>query len=471
MSIGSFLRDMFVPSLPEPVETRSGDSIADLVARLGYGGQRWQPATVRDALSVPSIARAVSLTAGTTGMLSMDAYRNGVKLAPEDRPRIMVRPDPFRKPRHFYRDTGWNMATLGEAWWWVAKWTPDRREPLSVLNINPVEVFVEENPDDARYPIITWRNLTTKRPVPANMKAAEIEDFRHLTFMQLPGELRGVGPLQLCGAAVSVAVASQDFAANFFADGGYASEIIKAAGTLSPTKAYDVDGNPGTDYSEADLLRAAWVSGGNNVPKVIDQGIESVEKHEPDVARVQMLGSRDYSNGDAARMFGMPGSLLDYGNHGSSITYQTLADEFTKWVRAGLLPYFLEEIEQEMSDLLTRSTVGRFNILALERADIKTRYEVYKMGIESGVLTPELAQQQEGITAGDVENAPVPFAAPEAIPTSIAARSAESFRCDGTRILKGIMRPCGKLLAEDGPFVGTCPRCGKTHLKVDAAVA
>jgi phage portal protein BeeE len=463
MGIGSFLRDIFLPgAFPEPTETRSGDSIEDLVARLGYTGNRWQPATVRDALSVPSIARAVSLIAGTTGMLSMDAYRNGVKMAPEDRPRIMVRPDPFRKPRHFFRDTAWNMATLGEAWWWIAKRGADN-EPLSVLSINPVEVLMEEDANDPRYPVITWRNRTTGRGT-ANLIHTDIADFRHLTFMQLPGELRGVGPLQLCGAAVSVAVASQEFAANFFADGGYASEIIKAAGSLDPTKRYaDFDYTPGDTYSEADLLREAWVSGGNNVPKVIDANIESVEKHEPDVSRVQMLGARDYSNGDAARMFGMPGSLLDYGNHGSSITYQTLADEFTKWVRAGLLPYFLEEIEQEMSDLLTRSTVARFNILALERADIKTRYEVYKMGIESGVLTPELAQQQEGIVAGDVENAPVPFATPDVIPTSIAARSAESVRCDGTRILKGIMRPCNKLLAEDGPFIGTCSRCGKGY--------
>jgi phage portal protein BeeE len=273
--------------------------------------------------------------------------------------------------------------------------------------------------------------------------------------------------LQLCGAAVSVAVEAQEFASNFYAEGGYASEIIKAAGTLSPTKRFDADGNPGTDYNEADLFRLAWVSGANNVPKVIDQGVESVEKHEPDISRVTALASRDYSNGEAARMFGMPGSLLDYGSPGSSLTYQNIEGEFTKWVRGGLWPYFLEEIEQEMSDLLTRSTVGRFNVDALERADFKTRFDVYKTAIESGVYTPELAQGKEGIVAGDIENAPVPFAAPEAIPTSIAARSAgDAVRCDGTRILKGIMRPCNKLLAEAGPFIGRCERCGKEHRAV-----
>jgi len=463
MGIAGFLRDMFLPGIPDAkTETRSGDSIGDLVARLGYAPKPWQPVSVRDALGVPSIFRAVALTAGVTGALSMDTYRKGVKMAAEDRPSIVVRPDPLKKPRFFYRGTAWNMATYGDTVWWVSKRSASTGEPLSLLNLNPVEVLMEENEDDPRYPHVTWRNITTKRAT-ANMRHVDPADFRHLTFMQLPGELRGVGPLQLCGAAVSVAVESQDFAANFYADGGYASEIIKAAGILSPSKVFDADGNPGTTHSEADLLRNAWTSGGNNVPKVIDQGIESVEKHEPDVARVNMLAGRDYSNGDAARMFGMPGSLLDYGSPGSSLTYQNIEGEFTKWVRGGLWPYFLEEIEQEMSDLLTRSTVARFNVDALERADFKTRFEVYASAITSGVYTPELAMQKEGIVPGDIENAPVPNATPDTIPTSIAARSAEAVRCDGTRILKGIMRPCNKLLAEAGPFVGRCERCGKEH--------
>ena len=467
MSVAGFLRNMF-PSLPQKIETRSGDSIEDLIARLGLGRgtQAWTPPSVRDALGFPAIFRAVSLISGVTGALSMDAYRNGNKLDPADRPRIMVRPDPFRKPRSFFRGTAWNMATYGDTVWWVGKRGSDD-EALSLLNLNPVEVLIEENPNDPRYPWVTWRNLTTKRPVPANMKAASNDDFRHLTFMQLPGELRGVGPLQLCSAAVSVAVESQDFAANFYGDGGYPSTVIKAAGTLGSDNVTGTDG-----LTEADVLRNAWIARPNNVPKVIDQGIESVTQHEPDVARVQMLQARDYGNGEAARMFGMPGSLLDYGSPGSSLTYQNIEGEFTKWVRGGLWPYFLEEIEQEMSDLLTRSTVARFNIDALERADLKTRFEVYKIGIDSGVMTPELAQQKEGILPGDVENAPIPFAAPQAIPTSIAARSADApvpVRCDGMRTLKGIIRPCNKLLAEAGPFVGTCSRCGKEHLKVDAA--
>ena len=463
MSVTSFLREMLRLDEPAP-QTRSGDSIDDLLARLRPRGP-WAVQGINDALSVPSIFRAVSLIATTTGALSMNCYRNGLLMAPEDRPRVVERPNPLTKPRTFFRDTAWNMATRGEAWWWIAKRDSDG-QALSLVNLNPVEVFTQDNPNDPRFPDVTWRSYTTIRPTPANMRGAAIDDFRHLTFVQQSDSWRGIGPLQLCGAAISVAVESQDFAANFYAEGGYPSTVIKAAGMLSPTL------DPTSGLSEADELRAQWVDRPNNVPKVVDAGIDSITQHEPDVSRVQMLAARDYQNGEAGRMFGIPGSLLDYQTPGSSLTYQNLEGEFTKWVRGGLWPYFLEEIEQEMSDLLTRSTVARFNIDALERPDMKTRYEVYDLGIKSGVLTPEMAQEREGILPGDVENAPIPFAQPAAIPSAVSfeTRSATPVRCDGLRTLKGIIRPCGKLLAEAGPFVGTCTRCGKVHEAVLTAV-
>jgi len=460
VSILSALQSFFTldgsQAQPSPVQSRSGDSIEDLVARLGYYPRPWMAQGVTAALGVPSILRAVSLISTTVGALSMNAYRNGVLLPPDERPMVMVRPDPFKKPRTFYRDTAWNLATRGEAWWWVAKRDSDGKAS-SLINMDPVEVMVEANPNDAGRPWVTWRGMTTQRPTPSNMRAVAFEDFRHLTFVQPSQSLRGQGPLQLCGAAVSVAVEAQDFAANMYADGGYPSTIIKAAGILSPTL------DPVTGLSEADTLREQWVNRPNNMPRVIDQEIESVEDHAPNPVSSQLLQARDYQTGEAARMFGIPGSLLDYSTPGSSLTYQNLEGEFTKWVRGGLWPYYLEEIEQEMSDLLTRSTVARFNIDALERADLKTRFDVYKVGIEAGVLTSDEARAKEGIIAGDVELAPIPFAGPTAVPDTLPVARSEPVRCDGRAVIKGILRPCNKLLAELGPFNGRCARCGKVY--------
>jgi len=446
----------------ERVQTRAIDSFVDspglteqLLAVQGLNNRPWRAASIREALGVPSNFRSVALIANTTGSLAMEAYRNGTLLDPTDTPRLIQRPDPFRIPRDFYRDTAFDQATRGEYWWWIAARDIDD-SPLSVIRIAPWEIKVEQTGDRLR-PRIFWGTREMK-----------LRDLRHGTFLPDPNSLtgpwqRGVGPLQLCGAAISVQVESDQWAANFFGeDGGYPSLVIKAASELTE----DEDGN-----SEADTLRDQFMSKPHNTPRVIDQGIESIEEFGTNVAGSQMLDAREANKGTSANLFGVPGALLEYGRPGSSLTYQTVTEVFTTFVRATLAPDYLESIEQNMSDLLTRSTVARFNVKGFLRADVKTRWEVYQIastviGVDEAAT---LARQQEGLEAGDIEYAPVPFSAPQAIPTELpVTRSAEAVRCDGTRILRGILQPCRKLLAEAGPFIGRCPRCGKAYASVVA---
>lgn len=398
------------------VEAEPG-SIIDFVSRYTVSSNTaaWRLASVKEALAVPAIFGIVSTIANTIGTLTLDAYRNGVRMAPDDRPRLIVRPDPFRRPGSFWRDSAWNLASRGEAWWWVAKRDFDG-SALSVLNVAPHEVTVEENTEDLRYPIIRWRGKRMRND-------DERQDMRQITYAREPGDLRGKGPLQMCGAAVSVAVEAQEWAANFYAEGGKGGTIVKSARELGMTpEGWDPDE---ADH-EADILRRQWVARGNNLVRVIDPAIESVEEHEPNEAGAQMLGSRDFQIGEVARMFSYPMSLIGYAVNGSSITYANLGDRFDELTRLCLIPHYLEKFEQEMSDLLTRSTTCEFNVERLRRADIKTRYEVHGLAIDKGIYDAEFAQRLEGITAGDIETAPVPFAPPQAIPTSLpVTRSAE----------------------------------------------
>jgi hypothetical protein len=179
-----------------------------------------------------------------------------------------------------------------------------------------------------------------------------------------------------------------------------------------------------------------------------------------------MLDSREQNKGTSAVMWGIPGDLLEYGRPGSSLTYTNVPELFRRFVKAPLIPDYLEPIEQHMSDLLTRSTVARFNVKGFDRADPKTRWEVYE--IMSKVVGAEeaarIASESEGFAPGDIEYAPVPFAAPQAIPAEIpVTRSAEQVRCDGSVVIKGMLKPCRKLLAEEAPFIGRCSRCGKAY--------
>jgi len=427
----------------EPMQERNIDSFVDhpglteqLMAVQGLTPRPWRVAGLSEALGVPAVYRAVTLISNTTGALSLEAFRKGVRLDDDARPRVIVRPNPFSTPRDFYRDTAYSMATRGEAWWWVAKRDVDD-SALSLLPVNPAEVSVTEDERDLRYPIIEWRGRRMKN-----------EDMRQLTLAREPGGLRGLGPLQMCGAAISVAVEAQEWAAAFFASGGYPSMVLQSEVELTE--------------DEAAALKAQWIETPSNMPKVTNPGL-TLQEFGVNPQGAQMMEARDYQNGDVARMFGIPGSLLDHKTAGSSLTYQNLESEYSKFVRACLWPNYLEAIEQAMSDLLTRSTVARFNVDALLRADVKTRYEVYKLGVESGVMLPEEARVIEGLDPGDIENAPVPFASAAAIPASLPIERSLAVRCDGRRILNRRMVACNKLLAEAGPFVGTCPRCKKLY--------
>jgi HK97 family phage portal protein len=446
------------------VQARTIDSFTDhpglteqIAAAFGYARRPWRVAGIKEAIGVPSIHRAVTLIANTMGTLTMEAWRKGRLLPNDDRPRIIVRPNPFTTSRDFFRDTAYAMATRGEAWWWVAARDQDG-VPVSIIPVPPHEVRVEEDPNDLRYPKVYWRDKLMAR-----------DDMRQITLMREPGELRGYGPLQVCGAAVSIAVESQEWAANFFAAGGYPNIWIKAAGDLSGDED-DPDDEDGAT-SEIRRLKEQWIETAPNTPRVTDEGIIDIKQFDPNPQGAQMLEARDHQNGDAARMFGIPGSLLDYRAGGSNLTYQNLEQEMTKFLRTCLIPNYGEPIEQTMSDLLTRSTVARFHVDEVNRADIKTRWEVYTAAV--AVLGQEeaadLARMREGMAPGDVETAPVPLAPPAAVPSSlpVQVRTEEEVRCDGlrTRRRSGIqyVAKCEKLLSTNGSFTGTCPRCKKQY--------
>lgn len=399
--------------------------------------------SVRQSLGVPSIEGAVSLIAGTTGMLSMQGYRAGAVL--EEPPQLIARPDPYNTPQQFYAMTAGQMAKYGEFVWWIATRDGDGN-PSALVPVPLVELKVEENKENRLFPRYTWGTVRSTRYSPARRAGA----FVHVKYpLGEPFALRGMGPLQLCNAATSVTVEAQAWAANFYADGGNPSVVIKHAGILGPEP--DDDG-----LSEADRLRNQWVSRAHNVPRIIDQNIEDVSYREPSVAGAQMLEARQHQNGDAARMFRIPGSLLEYQQPGSSLTYQNLEGEFTKFVRTCLQPLYLEPIEQALSDLLTRSTVARFNVKGFLRADVRTRFDVHKIAIEAGIYDPAYAQQEEGIVPGDVEFAPVPYAPPAAVPSSLpraASTAMRDVRCP--RCQRLIVRAAG-------PVEGICRHCKAT---------
>lgn len=393
------------------------------------GPRSWRRKTVTEALGVPSILSAVSLISATVGRLSLDAWQNGVQVIDRTRvPGLIVRPLPGATPRDFFLRTAFYQATRGEFWWFVAHRDGDGNAD-ALFPIPPWEVTVTPNPDDRMRPTITW-----------NGKVQRNEDMRHQIYMPDPADptgFRGVGPLQLAGAAVSVAVEADAWAGNFFS--GSMPSLV---------------GTTDLDLDEIDLgkLDEQWREKDNNLPRWMGSGMK-LEPPPYDAQKAQLTESRQFQVGEVARLFDMPGPLLEYQMSGQSLTYRNESDIWTDFQQRCLTPHYLEPIEQEISDLLVRSYTAKFNVWELTKADILTRYQVYESGVtKSGILSVEAAQRMEGLAPGDVNFAAVPPSPPSTI-TPIPRVMGES---GPARCVK-----CSKHLADSAPpgWSTTCPRC------------
>jgi HK97 family phage portal protein len=394
----------FVRYVSPPLESRSIDSFADhpgltdqLLAVQGMSSSPWAPVGITDALAIPAVFRACTLISNLMGTFSLEAWRNGVRM--DDPPRLVQRPDPFRTARDFWRSVGWNLATRGEADLYVGARDSDGL-PLSLLNVPPAELVGRfEDPRDALINRISW----DWRGTPVDSRS-----IVQIVFAQEPGSPRGLGPLQLCGAAISVARESLEWSANYYAGGGVPSVLLSPRVPISP--------------AEAKVIRDAWMAGDANTPKVAAEVDATILPNNAQQAEIG--NARLQSVGDVACMYGIPPELLEHGmtGGGTSLSYRNLSDLGTDLIRFCLVPGYLEPTEQSISDLLSRSTIARFNVDELERADAETRMRIYQTAIAAGVYTPQDAQRAEGLIPGSPQYAPMPpnVALPE-IPAAVAA--------------------------------------------------
>ena len=388
-----FLRRFFGLEANE-LHTRAIDSFTEypglteqLLAVQGLTDRDYRLPSIREALGIPAVWRAVSLLANNAGALTLEAFRNGEKLEPA--PKIVARPNPFSTPRAFVRNLVYCLATRGEAFARVTSRDSDGYAD-ALIPLNPAEVLVKWAPGLEGVAMdYLWRDRPQAR-----------EDIVHLTLMRDLASPRGMGPLQVAGGAVSVAIEATEWAAQFFGGGGIPSVVLKWAGELDP--------------DEAAALKDEWTSTPSNQPKVASGGLEAdTLGMNPEDATFAAI--RDGSVGEIARLFGIPASLLHFGVAGSSLTYQNLAEVASELVRFTLWPQYLEPIEQAISDLLPRTTVARFNLEEMLRPDHKTRMEIHGLAIDHGVYDAAHAQVVEGLRPGSAATAPVPMPAPPPI--------------------------------------------------------
>lgn len=283
---------------PPGLETRH-DGLEDHLEAViwaqehGYGG---------DPETIPAVYAAIDLLAASTARLDWDA--------PNPSP-LARRPDPFASRGDFLYETVHSLAAQGNAYW---RHTPTERgvQSLEVLDPELVEVRI---PDGRRRRVYRYDGS----PISASL-------LTHLRFSPRPGEPYGIGPLQAARITFEGTASGAEWASTLFSDGGVPSGTLTVPYELTKT--------------EAGQLKDQWTEahGKTRSPAVLSGGAsyEAIGLSPADLAYLDYI---DAGARDVARIFHIPGSMLEVGTDGASLTYSNLAEEGADFVRWALAPY------------------------------------------------------------------------------------------------------------------------------------
>lgn len=326
------------------------------------------PVTTDSALSIAAVYRAVSIMATAVSQLSLDAIRGG---QPIDRPALLARPDLNSSRRAFMEQTTVSMALTGNAYWRLYRGDATSQPAnVEVLNPNNISITTEDGKTVYRY---------------GSDRVFQPHEIKHLKLLRVPGSEYGLGPIQATKAELAGMLDLRDYNANWFAKGGVPNGVLSTDQYLNSDQALE--------YKEA--WTQNQLDGNGRGVVVLGNGLSYAPVYlSPSDAL--FIEQTQMNTTEIARLFGVPANYLLAAVEGSSITYTTLTQVDTVFLKYTLMNY-LSEMEEAFSDLLPRGQTAVFNIESFLRADTASRYAAYSTALSAGFLTLSEVREIEGL--------------------------------------------------------------------------
>jgi HK97 family phage portal protein len=198
-----------------------------------------------------------------------------------------------------------------------------------------------------------------------------------------PGKYRGIGVLDQFAADLGLGEKLRSYAASMLGRG-------IPSGYLKVTA-------PDLSQDEADKLRARWMRAHGGSMRKIAVLNATTEFHplQLDPQALQLVELMRLSAWEICLLYGVPpyrlGISMGYNNTYANIEsagIDFVADCLMKWAR---------RIESAFDAMLPRGTSMKINLDQLRRADTKTRYESYQVGIAGGWLTIDEVRELEDL--------------------------------------------------------------------------
>lgn len=324
----------------------------------------------RTALRLIVVYACVGILADSIAALPIDQFRRRSRTVREEVPASrMVRELDYERVYQYVT----SLALRGNGYGIVTERDP-LEFPVSVLPVHPDDVTVEPIRDGSVDPRRRgWRYRVGGDLVPD-------EDVIHLRRFVLPGLPVGLSPIEAAAQAIGLGLAADRFGARWFGDGAAPASILSTEQDL--------------DDTQVRRAQESWVNthGGRRLPAVMSGGWEykpvTITPNES-----QFLETRKFQRSEIAMLYRVPPHMI--GDTEKSTSWGTgIEQQSLGFVKFTLMPW-LRCIETAISDQLPRGQFVRFNVDALLRGDLKSRYEAYTHARNAGWLNVDEIRELE----------------------------------------------------------------------------
>ena len=247
-------------------------------------------------MSLSTVFRGVQVLQTAITGLPIHEMRGGVKL--DTVSPLVLQPDVNRSRRDFLADLVASMVLDGNAFVRLVSYAGD---VVSCEVLPPHLVVVSDDGQDPAAPRLRYSYLGTDYTP---------DQIVHLKFLNVPGRLRGLGPISAAREEVEGAKMARDYKARFYTDSSNLKGYLKTDKKVTPEYAKQAK----TDWKASGTAADIKVLGENLTYVPLDM--------KP--ADLQFLETQKFDTTQIARLLGIPASIMLAAVDGSNLTYSNI---------------------------------------------------------------------------------------------------------------------------------------------------
>lgn len=341
-----------------------------------YTGRRVSPAMAMKLTAVFGCVRVLTESVGMLPCFLYQATDKGRKKAPKEKlySLLYVAPNNYMTPQEFWEYLIGCLCLRGNFYAYKVKVLGEIVELLPLLPDN-VQPKLDEN----------WNPVYQVTFPDGSRDVLSQDEIWHVRTFTMDS-LVGLSPISYARQTIGLGLATEEHGARLFSNGAVSSGVLQTDQALT-NEAY-------TRLKETFQEQHQGLSNAHK-PMILEMGLKwnQISMSAEDA---QFLETRKFQLEEICRIFRVPLHMLQNTDRATFNNIENLGMGFVNY---SLVPY-LTRIEQRINvGLVNREKRGqfyaKFNVGALLRGDMKSRYESYATGINWGILSPNECRDLE----------------------------------------------------------------------------